>query len=80
VTDQIFGIVLLGIHVLYFVFATLSYYLVCELRFLVFSLLSGCDLLMKRKSTVNHEMMKHPRFLKGQVRMEIMTSLKAFRA
>lgn len=28
----------------------------------------------------NHEMMKHPRFLKNQVKMEIQTSLKAFPA
>jgi Delta7-sterol 5-desaturase len=26
----------------------------------------------------NHDMMRHPRFLKNQVRLEIMTSLKAF--
>ena len=48
-------IVLAGIHVIYFLFAYLSY-----------------------KFIFNHEMMKHPRFLKGQVRQEIITSLKAF--
>lgn len=48
-------ITLIGIHLLYFVFTTLSYYLI-----------------------FNHEMMKHPRFLKNQVRQEIIFSLKAF--
>ncbi|TFK49534.1 C5-sterol desaturase [Heliocybe sulcata] len=48
-------ITLLGIHLLYFIFAWLSY------RFIF-----------------NHEMMKHPRFLKNQVRQEIVSSLKAF--
>ena len=46
---------MLGIHLLYFVFATLSYYFI-----------------------FNHEMMKHPRFLKNQVRQEIICSVKAF--
>lgn len=45
----------IGIHVLYFLFAWLSY------RFIF-----------------NHEMMKHPRFLKNQVKLEIRASLKAF--
>lgn len=44
-----------GIHVMYFLFAYLSY------RFIF-----------------NHEMMKHPRFLKDQVKLEIICSLKAF--
>lgn len=48
-------ITLLGIHVLYFLFAGLSY-----------------------KFIFNHEMMRHPRFLKNQVRQEIHASLKAF--
>lgn len=30
------------------------------------------------KYIFNHEMMKHPRFLKNQVQLEIKTSLKAF--
>jgi len=46
---------LVGIVLLYFVFATLSYYFI-----------------------FNHEMMRHPRFLKNQVRLEIMTSIRAF--
>ncbi|KAF4613585.1 hypothetical protein D9613_007644 [Agrocybe pediades] len=46
---------LIGIHLLYFVFAGLSY-----------------------KFIFNHDMMRHPRFLKNQVRLEIQTSLKAF--
>ena len=50
-------ITLVGIHVLYFVFAWLSY-----------------------KFIFNHEMMKHPRFLKNQVKLEIQTSLSAFPA
>ncbi|KAF7798739.1 hypothetical protein EIP86_009964 [Pleurotus ostreatoroseus] len=50
-------ITLVGIHVLYFLFAYLSY------RFIF-----------------NHEIMKHPRFLKDQVRLEIICSLKAFPA
>jgi len=48
-------ITLIGIHVLYFLFAALSYYFI-----------------------FNHEMMKHPRFLKNQIRKEILCSLKAF--
>ncbi|KAG6848264.1 hypothetical protein H0H93_001761 [Arthromyces matolae] len=46
---------LIGIHVLYFLFAWLSYTFI-----------------------FNHEMMRHPRFLKNQVRLEIETSLRAF--
>lgn len=45
----------IGIHILYFLFAWLSYYFI-----------------------FNHEMMKHPRFLKNQVRLEIIASVKAF--
>ncbi|ESK88679.1 c-5 sterol desaturase [Moniliophthora roreri MCA 2997] len=48
-------ITLVGIHLLYFLFASLSYYFI-----------------------FNHDMMRHPRFLKNQVRLEIQTSLKAF--
>ena len=50
-------ITLVGIHVLYFLFAWLSY-----------------------KFIFNHEMMKHPRFLKNQVKLEIQASLSAFPA
>ncbi|KAG8953212.1 c-5 sterol desaturase [Tulasnella sp. 424] len=46
---------IIGIHVLYFLFAGLSYYFI-----------------------FNHEMMKHPKFLKNQVRQEIQSSLRAF--
>ena len=46
---------LIGIHVLYFLFAGLSYQYI-----------------------FNHEMMRHPRFLKNQVKLEIQTSLRAF--
>ncbi|KAI0787858.1 hypothetical protein C8Q74DRAFT_1315639 [Fomes fomentarius] len=46
---------LVGIHLLYFICAGLSY------RFIF-----------------NHEMMKHPRFLKNQVKLEIQSSLRAF--
>lgn len=45
----------IGIHILYFLFASLSYYLI-----------------------FNHDMMRHPRFLKNQVRLEIESSLRAF--
>jgi lathosterol oxidase len=45
----------IGIHVLYFLFAGLSYIFI-----------------------FNHEMMKHPRFLKNQVKLEIQTSLRSF--
>ena len=48
-------ITLIGIHVLYFLFAWISY------RFIF-----------------NHEMMKHPRFLKDQVKLEIQASLRSF--
>lgn len=51
------AITVVGIHALYFIFATASYYLI-----------------------FNHEMMKHPRFLKNQVRLEIQSSLRAFPA
>ena len=44
----------IGIHLLYFIFAPLSYYYI-----------------------FNHEMMRHPKFLKNQVRLEIQSSLKA---
>ncbi|KAG8904735.1 c-5 sterol desaturase [Tulasnella sp. 403] len=46
---------ILGIHALYFIFASLSYYFI-----------------------FNHEMMKHPKFLKNQVKLEIQASLRAF--
>ena len=46
---------LVGIFLLYFVFATLSFWII-----------------------FNHEMMKHPRFLQNQIRLEIQSSLKAF--
>jgi lathosterol oxidase len=46
---------LVGIHVLYFLFAWLSY-----------------------KFIFNHDMMRHPRFLKNQVKLEIQCSLRAF--
>ncbi|KAF5327367.1 hypothetical protein D9619_004467 [Psilocybe cf. subviscida] len=52
---SLFVLTLIGIHVLYFLFAGLSY-----------------------KYIFNHEMMRHPRFLKNQVRLEIQTSLRAF--
>ncbi|KAI9000510.1 hypothetical protein BD414DRAFT_471855 [Trametes punicea] len=52
---SLFVLTLIGIHVLYFVFAGLSY-----------------------KFIFNHEMMKHPRFLKDQVKLEIQASLRAF--
>jgi lathosterol oxidase len=46
---------LIGIHLLYFVFAGLSF-----------------------KFIFNHDMMRHPRFLKNQINMEIQCSMKAF--
>lgn len=49
------AITLIGIHVLYFLFAWLSY-----------------------KFIFNHDMMRHPRFLKDQVILEIKTSLCSF--
>ncbi|OBZ72223.1 C-5 sterol desaturase, partial [Grifola frondosa] len=52
---SLFAITITGIHVLYFVFAYLSY-----------------------KYIFNHDMMKHPRFLKNQIKQEIILSLKAF--
>ena len=52
---SLFFLSTLGIHILYFLFASLSYYLI-----------------------FNHDMMKHPRFLKNQVKLEIQSSLKAF--
>lgn len=48
-------ITLLGIHVLYFLFAWMSY-----------------------KYIFNHDMMRHPRFLKDQIKLEIQCSLRAF--
>ncbi|KAF8135029.1 C5-sterol desaturase [Boletus edulis] len=48
-------VTLVGIHLLYFIFAGLSF------RFIF-----------------NHDMMRHPRFLKNQIRAEILSSLKAF--
>ncbi|KAI0087308.1 hypothetical protein BDY19DRAFT_1058158 [Irpex rosettiformis] len=52
---SLFVLTLIGIHVLYFAFAGLSY-----------------------RYIFNHEMMKHPRFLKNQVKLEIQSSLNAF--
>ncbi|EIN09850.1 fatty acid hydroxylase [Punctularia strigosozonata HHB-11173 SS5] len=46
---------LVGIHLLYFIFASLSYQFIFD-----------------------HNMMRHPRFLKNQVRQEIECSLRAF--
>ncbi|KIO34573.1 hypothetical protein M407DRAFT_13385 [Tulasnella calospora MUT 4182] len=46
---------IIGIHILYFLFAGLSYYFIFD-----------------------HQMMKHPKFLKNQVRLEIQSSLRAF--
>lgn len=54
-TISLVTLTLIGIHILYFVFASLSYFFI-----------------------FNHEMMKHPRFLKNQVRQEIVCCLKAF--
>ncbi|KAF8599656.1 putative sterol delta 5,6-desaturase [Ceratobasidium sp. AG-I] len=48
-------VTLIGIHVLYFLFAALSYYLIFD-----------------------HDMMKHPKFLKNQVKLEIQCALRAF--
>lgn len=55
---QIFSLIaitLVGIHALYFIFASLSFYFV-----------------------FNKDMMRHPRFLKDQIRKEIIASLWAF--
>ncbi|KAJ7228513.1 fatty acid hydroxylase [Mycena pura] len=52
---SLFVFTLIGIHVLYFVIAGLSY------RFVF-----------------NHEMRKHPRFIKDQEKLEIQTSLRSF--
>jgi len=52
---SLFLLSLIGVHLLYFIFACASYYFVFD-----------------------HRMMKHPRFLKNQIRLEIMTSLKSF--
>ncbi|KAG6872247.1 hypothetical protein C0995_011596 [Termitomyces sp. Mi166 len=49
------AITLIGIHVLYFLFASLSYAFI-----------------------FNHDMMRHPRFLKNQIKLEIQCSLRAF--
>jgi len=48
-------VTLIGIHILYFLFAWLSY-----------------------KFIFNHDMMRHPRFLKNQVWLEIQCSLRGF--
>lgn len=48
-------ITIIGINLLYLVFASLSYYLIFD-----------------------HNMMRHPRFLKNQVALEIQTAIKAF--
>ncbi|CEH19239.1 c5-sterol desaturase [Ceraceosorus bombacis] len=52
---SLYAITLVGIMLLYFSFAGLSYYFF-----------------------FNHDMKKHPRFLKNQVRLEIESSLRAF--
>jgi Delta7-sterol 5-desaturase len=48
-------ITVIGIHLLYFIFAGLSYTFI-----------------------FNHDMMRHPRFLKNQIKLEIMCSLQSF--
>jgi len=48
-------VTLIGIHLLYFIFAGLSFQFI-----------------------FNHDMMRHPRFLKNQIKLEIQCSLKAF--
>ena len=60
VPRQLISLVLLtlaGIHILYFLFAGLSY-----------------------RYIFDHKMMRHPRFLKNQVKLEIQSSLRAFPA
>jgi lathosterol oxidase len=52
---SLFVITIIGIHILYYLFAGFSYYFV-----------------------FNHEMMRHPRFLKNQVRKEIIQSESSF--
>jgi len=52
---SLFVVTLIGIHILYFLFAGLSYTFI-----------------------FNHDMMRHPRFLKNQVKLEIQTSLRGF--
>jgi lathosterol oxidase len=52
---SLFVITSIGITLLYFLFAGLSY-----------------------KFIFNHDMMRHPRFLKNQIKMEIQSSLRAF--
>jgi Delta7-sterol 5-desaturase len=54
-TASIFVLTLVGIHLLYFIFAWFSY-----------------------RYIFDHNMMRHPRFLKNQVRQEIECSLRAF--
>ncbi|KAF9533831.1 hypothetical protein CPB83DRAFT_844591 [Crepidotus variabilis] len=49
------AITMVGIHVLYFLFAWISYTFI-----------------------FNHDMMRHPKFLKNQVKLEIQTSVKSF--
>ncbi|KAG8957642.1 c-5 sterol desaturase [Tulasnella sp. 419] len=51
------ALTVIGIMLLYFIFATASYYFI-----------------------FNHDMMRHPRFLKNQVRLEIESSMRAFPA
>jgi len=48
-------VTLIGIHLLYFIFAGLSF-----------------------RYIFNHDMMRHPRFLKNQIKLEILCSVKAF--
>lgn len=48
-------ITLIGIHLLYFIFAGLSYIFI-----------------------FNHDMMRHPRFLKNQIKLEIQCSMQSF--
>ena len=52
---SLFFLTLVGIYVLYFVFAYISYAFI-----------------------FNHDMMKHPRFLKNQIKLEIQQSMRAF--
>lgn len=52
---SLFFLTLVGIHLMYFIIAYLSY-----------------------KFIFNHDMMKHPRYLKNQIKLEIQQSLSSF--
>ena len=87
---QLYAITLVGVCILYFGIAGLSYLFICESLFTISPKTQSPPRSSSPESssefhanindmyTVDKRMMRHPRFLKNQVRMEITMSVKGF--